>query len=323
MLSNVVTINAKSPLLDERKLTGITLDKFLNHEISPHEHILSPWLITRSLNMLHAKRGVGKTHMGLAIAYAVATGTGFLIWAASKPRKVCYLDGEMSSSSLQSRFAAISQSNPCNEELLKNLKVFTPDLQDGQMPDIADPRWHEALDGFIDESELVIVDNLSCLARSGGNENDADSWHFLAEWALKLRREGKAVLFLHHSGKSGQQRGTSRKEDILNVVINLKHPSDYTPDMGAFFEVHIEKGRELYGEEAKPFIAKLSSDEDGHKWTLIDIEEETYGKVINLVNTGLSAGEVAAELNVHKSTVSRHIKAAKETGQLPSKGSWK
>ena len=65
-----------------KTLTAITLSDFLAMEIAPQEAILEPWLNSKSLNMLHAKRGVGKTYMGLSIAYAVATGTAYLKWKA-------------------------------------------------------------------------------------------------------------------------------------------------------------------------------------------------------------------------------------------------
>ena len=297
-------------------LVAISLSEFLAMEIEPQESILEPWLNSRSLNMLHAKRGVGKTYMGLSIAYAVATGTAYLKWKAPKARKVVYLDGEMSSFTLQSRLMAISEATPCDSLLLENLRIFTPDLQEGPIPDLADKKWHGAVRDFIGDAELVIVDNLSCLARSGGPENDADSWNPLADWAQSLRREGVAVLFMHHSGKSGQQRGTSRKEDILNVVINLRHPVEYSPEMGATFEVHFEKGRELFGENSKPFIAKLVSEEAVHVWEITDMEDSHYDQVVIKSNLGLSPGDIAAELGLSKSTISRHQKRAREEGRI-------
>ena len=315
MTGNVIsTVSTK--LHVSKSLVAISLSEFLAIEIEPQEAILKPWLNSRSLNMLHAKRGVGKTYMGLSIAYAVATGTDYLKWTAPKPRKVVYLDGEMSSFTLQSRLKAISEATPCDSHLLQNLRIFTPDLQDGPIPDLADQQWHVAVRNFINDAELVIVDNLSCLARSGGPENDADSWNVLADWALKLRREGVAVLFMHHSGKSGQQRGTSRKEDILNVVINLKHPADYSPEMGATFEVHFEKGRELFGENSKPFIAKLVSGVAVHLWEIKDMEDSHYEQVVIKSNLGLSPGDIAAELMLSKSTVSRYQKRAREEGRI-------
>ena len=145
-------------------------------------------------------------------------------------------------------------------DFLKNVRIYTPDQQNDRIVDISDPKWHPALQDAIGDAELVIVDNLSCLARSSGNENEAESWLPLQDWGLKQRRLGKAVIFMHHAGKGGQQRGTSRKEDILNVTINLRQPTDYSPESGAFFEVRFEKGRECYGDDTKPFEACPSSD---------------------------------------------------------------
>jgi hypothetical protein len=52
--------------------------------------------------------------------------------------------------------------------------------------------------------------------------------------ALLLRRQGKSVFLLHHDGKGGQQRGTSKKEDVLDTVISLRRPPGYTADQGHF-----------------------------------------------------------------------------------------
>jgi len=166
----------------EKTLVSISLSDFLAIEIEPQEAILEPWLNSKSLNMLHAKRGVGKTYVGLSIAYAVATGTNYLKWKAPKARKVVYLDGEMSGYTLQSRLKAISDATPCEQVLHQNLNILTPDLQRGPIPDLADKQWHDTVRDLIGDAELVIVDNLSCLARSGGPENDADSWNVLADW---------------------------------------------------------------------------------------------------------------------------------------------
>jgi len=315
-MNSNVTVMSVNVFTKNETLTSISLSNFLAMEIEPQEPILEPWLTSKSLNLLHAKRGVGKTYVGLSIAYAVATGTNFLRWSSPKPRKVLYLDGEMSSHSLQSRLSAIAGACSADQVLHENLRIFTPDLQDGAIPDLADRKWHKAVRELIDDAELVIVDNLSCLARSGGSENESDSWNVLSEWALGLRREGISVLFLHHSGKSGLQRGTSRKEDILNIVINLKHPTDYTPDMGAVFEIHFEKGRELFGESSKPFLAKLTSEDEVHNWEVSDLESRIFDQVVTLHNLQMSNNDIANELCINKSTVSRYLKQAREEGLI-------
>ena len=107
------------------------------------------------------------------------------------------------------------------------------------------------------DAELIVVDNLSTLCR-GLKENDADSWVPVQSWALAQRRVGKSVAFIHHGGKSGQQRGTSRKEDVLDTVISLRRPPDYSAEQGCRFELHFEKTRGFHGPDAEPFEARLS-----------------------------------------------------------------
>lgn len=54
-------------------------------------------------------------------------------------------------------------------------------------------------------------------------------------------------MFIHHAGKSGAQRGTSKREDVLDTVVALKRPGDYVTSQGARFEVHFEKARGIFG----------------------------------------------------------------------------
>ena len=195
-------------------LVVVGVHDFLSAELPAREEILSPWLLTQSLNMVYAWRGVGKTQLALNLAYAIATGGEFLTWKSEKPRKVLYIDGEMPGPALQERLAAIVRAS---EQVagVGMLNIVTPDLQRACMPDLATVEGQDAIDATIGDSELIIIDNLSCLVRHGGRENESESWLSVQEWALSKRAQGKSVLFVHHAGKNGQQRGTSKREDIL------------------------------------------------------------------------------------------------------------
>ena len=57
---------------------------------------------------------------------------------------------------------------------------------------------------------------------------------------------------LHHSGKNGSSRGSSRRHDVLDTVIKLERPFNYTQQEGAKFELHFEKTRSFAGESAEP-----------------------------------------------------------------------
>ncbi len=295
----------------EPSYSVISLADFLALELPPRENILNPWLPRQGLAMIHSKRGAGKTFVALNIGYAVASGGSFLRWQAPRPAGVLFIDGEMPSGIIQERLAGIIANNELEPQ--KPLLFMSPDLQSQGMPDLGTVAGQEAVNKHITEDiELIIIDNISTLSRYG-KENEAASWLPLQEWALKLRAQGKAVLFIHHSGKGGLQRGTSKREDILDTVISLRHAPDYEPSQGACFEIHFEKSRGIYGPDVEAFEARL---EDGF-WTVKSIKRSTYEKVIRLTKEGYSQKEIAEEVGKNKGYISRLIKQAREKGDLP------
>ena len=293
------------------------LHTFLAEPIPPREPILAPIILSQSLSMIHAWRGVGKTHVALGIAYAVASGGDFLRWNAPVPRKVLYLDGEMPSPALQMRLANIVKTS-ATEAPKGYFRLVTPDQQHGAMPDLATHDGQDVVDAQVEsDTSLLIVDNLSALVRRGGRENDAESWLSVAEWALRHRANGRSVLFIHHSGKNGAQRGTSKKEDLLDIVLTLKQPADYNAVDGAVFEVHFEKARGISGRDTEPFEARLSTDANGaQSWSIKTVENTTYSRVVELHELGLKPGDIAQELDIHKSSVSRSLKRAEAEGRI-------
>jgi putative DNA primase/helicase len=294
---------------NKRSFNVVTLKEFLSRTLPPREAMLSPWLSTQSLNMIYSARGVGKTHVALGIAYAVASGKEFIGWKADKPWGVLYLDGEMPGNSLQERLAlmTLTMGKEFPEE---NFRLMTPDLQNGAMPDLGTIEGQQLVDQHIlPSTKLIVVDNLSCLLRGTGSENEAESWQGIGQWALLKRTQGISIIFIHHAGKSGKQRGTSKREDILDTVIALSHPKDYNPEEGANFEVHFEKSRHLSGKSVESFTAKLTADENGKpKWITLPLEDSNRQKVLELQKTGLSNAEIANELDINRSTVYRILK---------------
>lgn len=296
----------------------LTLGELLTRQFPEREPILAPWLLTQSLTMIHAWRGIGKTHMALGIAYAVATSGKFLSWEAPCARRVLYIDGEMPAAAIRDRLKAMVEADERDLDPAY-LLVITPDAQEGPMPDLATREGQDAIEAIAVQHgvELIIVDNISTLCRNSGPENDAESWRAPQEWALRMRRTGRSVLFIHHSGKGGAQRGSSKREDTLDVVIKLKRPPDYAPEQDARFEIHFEKYRSNAGNDAKPIEARLEQDAHGRAvWTWRTVEESTFDRVVSLYNDEYKAGEIAAELDINKSTVSRHLKAARAGGLI-------
>lgn len=291
------------------KVYGLT--EFLSLDIPPREYILSPVLQSQGLAMVYARRGVGKTWITLSMAYAVASGGQFLKWEAPTPRQVLVVDGEMPGAALQERLAGIARRFD-RQPQPDFLRLLAADLQgDMVLPDLASREGQRLIESELRDAELLVLDNLSTLCR-GGRENEAESWDAMQAWLLSLRRRGVSVLLVHHAGKGGNQRGTSKREDTLDTVISLRHPEDYSPDQGARFEVHLEKARGLHGDEATSFEACLGQE----GWTWHSIEDIRHRQIIDLHNDGLKQREIAAELGCGLGTVNRHINKARADGEI-------
>jgi putative DNA primase/helicase len=163
-------------------------------------------------------------------------------------------------------------------------------------------------------SILLILDNLSALTEC--SENAGDAWLPMKRWLLKLRRRGIAVLFVHHAGLKGHARGTSRREDSLELVMALRRPEDYSPEQECRFEVHIEKLR--HQADQTPFEATIRNG----RWSrrpVDDAARELFDRAIGLFATGTSVRDAASILGISKSEAGRLRKEAKDGGLLQNR----
>jgi len=288
----------------------------LSHILLPkRETILSPWLTEGSINMVFADRGIGKTFFCLSCAVALANGDGFLNYKADKPVPVLYLDGEMQATAMQERLKHLTCGQPTKEPL----SIFTPDCQDltDHIPDIGDPTGRLEIDELVKtvNPKVVFIDNISTFIRTG-HENEGDSWSPVQEWAVQLRKNGIAVVFIHHANKEGKQRGSHKKEDVMDIVIQLKRPDDFlqgTDDTRMM--IKYTKSRHMGAFDTQDIEATLKDVDGSLQWTW-EAGDLSFQRANDLLNDGLSMAEVADELGVSKSTVHRWKKKAQSQQSL-------
>jgi putative DNA primase/helicase len=295
------------------RLSPLCIHELFELEIPEREMVINPIIPEKGLAMVYAPRSVGKTHVACAISSAVATGTMFLKWQAPKARKVIHVDGEMPAADLRERFHQTFEALGVSPDP-GMLQILSADLIELGIGNLASPDIQMELDRQLDGVELLVLDNFSSLT-SVIRDNDAESWTPIQEWLLRLRRRGISVLIVHHAGKGGEQRGTSRREDVLDTSLSLRRPSDYEAPQGARFEVHFEKARGIHGHLAKPFEARLEMVEGAASWTIREIEDVNLARVKALLEDSLSIREIADETGIPKSTVHRlkkQIDAARE-----------
>jgi hypothetical protein len=133
----------------------------------------------------------------------------------------------MDPAELGQRFAAIHAANRTVglASPTENLAIMTHADANGDfgIPDLADPgsNTRDRIEETLGERDVPFLDNISALCRTGV-ENDAESWALMNDWLIKLRRCGKTTVQVHLAGKSGKQRGTSKREDPLNTILVLE-----------------------------------------------------------------------------------------------------
>jgi AAA domain len=283
----------KPPVMPRR----LSAPELIAADLPERETILDPILQAQGLALLYGPRGLGKTFVALGIAWAAASGGSFLGWRASRPHTVCYVDGEMPAVEMKERLRLMGSMPPMLTFLLADLNPSGSGIADlgtvaGQMALV--DNWGEPA------PELLVLDNLASLV--GTSRNGADCWSKVQAFLMHLRRNGMAALVVHHANKSGQQRGTSQREDMLDLVLSLRHPADYQPKDGARFEIHFEKARGLHGDATNPIEARLETDMLGvARWSWRATHLGEIERVAALLKDGLNPNQVARKLGISKS----------------------
>jgi putative DNA primase/helicase len=302
----------------EKPLWIVTGDDLLSMSIPRREYVLKPYLREKDLLMVVGQRGHGKSWVGGGIAGAISCGGKFLEWEAPRPRRVLLVDGELPFETIQDRLRIGGKASGWGS--LANLSILARDMQEpGLMPNLATPEGQAKLERYVENLKIdaVVLDNVSTLF-VGGIENEAESWDLAQQFLLRLRQRGLMVAYMHHAGRSGNPRGTSKREDVLDTILDIRQPKDYSPTQGARFEVHYTKARGCYGVDVSPFEAWLHDDtlSGTWRWSVRSVEDATRERVLDLHREGMTVTEIAKEIGRDKSRVSRHLTHARKEGRI-------
>jgi putative DNA primase/helicase len=297
---------------------SVSVLDFLKMDLPPRLWLVEPLIQERDITMLHAWRGVGKTHFVMHLAWSVASGAPFLRYHVPQPAGVLLVDGEMPREELQNRFGACSRSYGTKPQA--PFQLLSADALPDGIPSLSTAAGQAIIEAELDafpDVRLLILDSISTLCNGGSAENEAESWTEMQPWLLKLRRRGVSPLIVHHDGKKGAQRGTSKREDVVSQSIHLKRPEDYSPSQGARFEVILEKARAVFGADAEPFEAQLVTDGDGHmRWEVKDHETGSFAKLLERLQNGMPMRDARQDLGISRPTAYRRKKQWKQEGKL-------
>jgi hypothetical protein len=275
--------------------------EFRRLELPARKRYLHPLIQEQQITLYTGPRGLGKTWLGMGIADAVTRCKDFGPWEAIEAAPCLYLDGEMATVDTQNRDIFLNPRNEREAPLYIYSDAYANSLG---LPraNLLDPQWRERMGAMLSDRniKLFVIDNLASLA-GGIDENAKKDWDPVNEWLIELRFRGISTLMLHHTNKEGGQRGTSAREDNVDLSILLKKPSNYQIESGADFIVTFTKTR-LPLEDlkfAQDYRFTLTQDEDGNAtWLWTTARAETKQLVLDMLNEGVSAKDVASALTI-------------------------
>jgi len=292
----------RSCLLAEGELLNLTLPERLVY--------LGPWR-AGNLGMIYGPRGIGKTLFGFAFGLSISRGLALGPWDAGIPTGVIYVDAEMPLDQEQSRLRRMVKGLPPALAPFAILSNEYLHLSGKPTINLLDEAWRDGFSEFMKENRgtygVLILDNLSSLM-PGCKENEKESWDAINAWLIGLRFLGIMVVVIHHAGKSGDQRGTSGREDALDMVVKLTRPAGYSPDQGARFDVTFTKARGVTGTAAVPFqfqVTEHPTDPDRLVWMTETMKGSSRDIIIAMLGAGIPQKDISAILGKDPAYISR------------------
>jgi putative DNA primase/helicase len=134
---------------------------------------------------------------------------------------------------------------------------------------------------------------------------------------LDLRRRKIAVVIVHHAGRSGEMRGTSKREDNVFWIIALDDMKKNADDKrGARFISHFTKPSRNTQEEVPAYEWHFVTEANGEV-SIAHKPAQTLDVFRSVIESGVArCDEIAGAMKLEKYEVSRLAKKAEQAGWL-------
>ena len=226
--------SARDHAIRANRLAGVlSFDTWINREIPTPERLLGNFITTGARVFLVGRTGLGKTHLAMALAHAIASGSGFCHWRASgKPRRVLYVDGEMPADLIKARCADLGRRTGSSP---KDLLVYSATIADhvaavdpalgGFAPLNTEPGFDHMREVVtLLAPDVIFFDNVMSLLE--GNQAEEEAWAAALRLVMWLSERGIAQVWLDHTGHDhSRQYGSATKAwrfDTVGVMTPLE-----------------------------------------------------------------------------------------------------
>ncbi len=293
---------------DKLAVKTISLASAKKEDFPKRPFIVDPFMRERSIGMIYSQTGGGKTLFTLSLCMHISKGLPFLGWKTEK-KKVLYIDSEMEMDDVLNLRDWVCFGNSL--ELEDTIRVMNRASCPEQFVNTNSLQWQERIMEEAEKYDVVVVDNLStCFGTKGGDENKSEYWEPLKDFFFSLRFGGKSVIYVHHAGKGGDQRGTSARKDAADYVIRLQKQEDKADGIEIKLKGKFEKGRRGDYEE---FGCQVHTD---GLWESIDAGKSMEKEVLERFHAGESRQSIEKSMGMGWHRVNRIIKEAGETRSM-------
>jgi hypothetical protein len=242
------------PSLQGVVVPALTIDQWLNRKVDPPDNLLGELFSTTCRVLFSADTGLGKTMVGIAIAFAVRFQRPLMHWEPSSKRKrrprVLFVDGEMPRDLMKERIALACEWFGVKGNRDGLFFLSREDFQD--MPPLDEDEGQEWMDRKISrlKPDFIVFDNISALCSS--IQREEESWSEIKPWSMALTRRRIGQLWLHHVGHDkSRSYGTKVREWQMDTVIVGKKVAD--TDALVSMELSFDKARRRKPSNASDF----------------------------------------------------------------------
>ncbi|WP_459903935.1 AAA family ATPase [Desulfosarcina cetonica] len=287
----------------------LTTGDFKKIEVPPKTYSLFPWLWDGCYGMISGPRGCGKTWFITGVADAITRGESFGPWKCHEPKPCTIIDGEMPMGDYQERIDLIGLDGDRDAPLYLLSDAYVCEILKRPSINLGCEETRKLLREVLLDCgvKTAFFDNVASLT-PGMDENSKQEWDPINQWLIGLRYAGISPWLIHHLGKSGDQRGTSGREDNIDISIRLMKPTDYQQTDGARFVVSFTKKR--ISHKWLPLVSDLEMqcrpDDNGkYIWTFGNPAMNKELSVLNLLICDIPQKDIAKELQISTGQVSK------------------
>ncbi len=264
----------------------LTLREWAWRDLPPRDFLLGSVFTTTTRAMLSAETGIGKTHLGFAIAFAMGNGTAFCHWDARRPARVLIVDGEMSRDLVKDRLAEAEKragEQPVDLYILckEDAEHMPPlDTEEGQA-------WLDGLISYCGGLDFLILDNVMSLI--AGDLKEEEDWKFVIPWMLSLTKRRVGVLWVNHTGHDATRSyGTKTREWQLDTVMIAEKFDDAAADIA--MKLTFSKARQRRPEtrdDFEPVVLRLKDDVWTSEEAVVDRKRKQGDYALDLLHRAI------------------------------------